>query len=77
MFSEKVNLLKIEIASHFGQIWPALSMWVKGITQFYQENFCGKIFRRFKVFIFEKNSTLSPIADWPKKKLLKINFVKK
>ena len=29
MFSEKVNLLKIEIASHFGQIWPALSMWVK------------------------------------------------
>ena len=28
MFSEKVNLLKIEIASHFGQIWPALSMWV-------------------------------------------------
>ena len=31
MFSEKVNLLKIEIASHFGQIWPALSMWVKGV----------------------------------------------
>jgi hypothetical protein len=29
MFSEKVNLLKIEIASHFGQIWPALSMWFK------------------------------------------------
>ena len=28
MFSEEVNLLKIEIASHFGQIWPALSMWV-------------------------------------------------
>ena len=28
IFSEKVNLLKIEIASHFGQIWPALSMWV-------------------------------------------------
>ena len=32
MFSEKVNLLKIEIASHFGQIWPALSMWVKLIN---------------------------------------------
>jgi hypothetical protein len=31
MFSEKVNVLKIEIASHFGQIWPALSMWVKGV----------------------------------------------
>jgi hypothetical protein len=29
MFSEKVNLLKIEIASHFGRIWPAQIMWVK------------------------------------------------
>jgi hypothetical protein len=34
MFSEKVSLLKIEIASHFGQIWPALSMWVKYIYTF-------------------------------------------
>ena len=32
MVSEKINLLKREIASHFGQIWPALSMWVKEIS---------------------------------------------
>jgi hypothetical protein len=42
MFSEKVNLLKIEIASHFGQIWPALSMWVNrynGLAAAYKQIF--------------------------------------
>jgi hypothetical protein len=45
MLSEKVDLLNRGLASHFGQIWPRLSMWVKGVasTRQTEVNLTGRL----------------------------------